>query len=135
MGIKNLISAFSQCLEELTINSLNIKLCNTLNEIRSKNLTKVNLSFCSMITDANLWNLCKNNPCIKQLKLTRCIQLTNDGVQAALHLLCSIEYLDIEGIKEGGCSFYSCFSTINLKKLNKLVSAFLNFFCFYIIHT
>ncbi len=121
MGIKQLVSAYSYCLEELTINNLNIDLCHTLKEIRSANLTRVNLSFCSLITDVSLWNMCKNNPYIKQLKLTHCIQLTNEGVQAALHLLYSIEYLDIEGIKEGGCSFCSCYSSINLKNLNKLV--------------
>ncbi len=54
----------------------------------------------------DIWNLCKNNPNIRTLKLTYCTQLTNNGVRAALHMLNKLEYLDLEGIKDEGTGFF-----------------------------
>jgi hypothetical protein len=53
-----------------------------------------------------LWCVCKNNPLIKSIKLTRCNQITNEGVRASLHMLKGIESLDIEGIKDSGTGFF-----------------------------
>lgn len=119
-----MISSYSNDLEEIYLTNLNIKLNHTLAEsIRSPKLFNVNLSGCSLITDQDIWCLCKNNSSIKQLKLTHCQLLTNNGVRAALHMLNQLEFLDIEGINEGGCSFFIEFSnlipTIDFKNLIK----------------
>ncbi len=50
--------------------------------------------------------MCKNNPCIKSLKLNHCCQITSEGVRNALHMLNKLEILDIEGIKDSGSSFF-----------------------------
>ena len=75
----------------------------------------------------DLWLLCKNNPHLASLKLTYCVQLTNNGVRAALNMLNRLESLDIEGIKNSGTGFFldnsspntELFSSINFKSLKR----------------
>lgn len=119
-------------MEEIYLTNLNIKLNQTLAEsIRSTKLVNVNLSGCTLVTDQDVWSLCKNNSSIKQLKLTHCQLLTNNGVRAALHMLNQLELLDIEGINDGGCSFFTEFSnlipTIDFRNLIKYLEKIMLF--------
>lgn len=119
-------------MEEIYLTNLNIKLNQTLAEsIRSAKLVNVNLSGCTLVTDQDVWSLCKNNSSIKQLKLTHCQLLTNNGVRAALHMLNQLELLDIEGINDGGCSFFTEFSnlipTIDFRNLIKYLEKIMLF--------
>ena len=70
----------------------------------------------------DIWHLCKNNPSIKSLKLTYCTQITNAGVRSALHMLNKLEVLDLEGIRDGGTSFF-----MDASKLSFEMSPSINF--------
>ena len=110
-GIQLLILTYKDYLEELIINNLNVSFNISF---KFNKLKFVNLSNCLLLSDKDVWLLCKNNPFIKHLNLSHCKLLTNEGIRAALHMLESIESLDLEGIKEGGCSFFTDYSDLNM---------------------
>ena len=74
--------------------------------LKSSKLASLDLSFCPLVEDNEIWSACKNNPNLKSLKLTNCTQLTNNGVRAALHMLKRLENLDVEVIKNDGTGFF-----------------------------
>jgi hypothetical protein len=114
-GISLFLQDHARNLERISINHLHMSLRTTLTSIvKSYDLTHVDLSYCSQITDEELWSLCKNNPYIKTLKLTYCNQISNSGVRDSLHMLIKLECLDIEGIKNGGTGFFVDDSQQNL---------------------